>query len=150
MELRERPAPRIERPAEVDELEALWRAPAAAPPRRAAGHLYRSLWWMLIAGWPAALLFLIAAAPESNAPAPLWADALAGIFFFALLAAPFLGHLGGGLGVIAATVAGGIGIALGVACRATEHHVGSWWMVETGMFATLTAVGLACLAARRR
>lgn len=146
MELRERQAPRVERPVGADELEALWRLPAAAKPRR----LYKRLLTALVFGWPVVLVFLFAAAPAADAAAPLWADALGGAFFLALVAAPLLGMSFGGVGLGASAVAGAIGIALGVACRATEHHAGSWWMVETGAFAALTALSLACLAARRR
>ena len=41
------------------------------------------------------------------------------------------------------------GVPGGIACRATEHHAGSWWIVETGAFAALAVASVACLAARR-
>ena len=45
---------------------------------------------------------------------------------------------------------GALGVAIGISCRATAHHLGPWWIVETAGFAALTALSVACFAGRTR
>src|SRR5215218_7564727 len=90
---------------QVEELERLWATPAAAPRRREppAPSVAARLPRLLAVGWVA-----------------LPAAALLG----------WLARIGPALGVSA--VAGCIGVVLGYACHASEHHLGAWWLVEAG------------------
>ncbi len=140
----------------VEELEELWEASPgrAADSRRARGNavydvLAKSVAW----GWPAVLaaIFVLAPAP---APQQTYAGWVVGASI-AILLGPIVagllalnGWTSSALSLSAAL--GGLGIAVGIACRATAHHSGSWWMAETTMFAALTALSVACLAMRGR
>src|SRR5215208_3154673 len=121
---------------QVEELERLWATPAAATPRHReplAPSVAARLPRLLAVGWVAFIVAVIAFEPAPNAAAavPLWADLTLTAFWVALPAAALLGwfgRIGPALGVSA--VAGCIGVALGYACHASEHHLGAWWLVE--------------------
>jgi hypothetical protein len=67
-----------------------------------------------------------------------------------MMAAAVLAWRGSASGALAiSALAGATGVALGYACRVTEHHLGSWWLVEAGACAALAVLSLAALAARR-
>ncbi len=155
VELREPPPPAVE-DALVEKLERLW---AASPDsvevesRRLRGTRYDALARGLAWGWPSVLVAIFVLAPPP-APDQTYAGWVVGASV-AILLGPLVagllalnGWTSPALGLSA--VLGGLGIAVGIACRATAHHTGSWWMVETTMFAALTAVSLACLAVRAR
>jgi hypothetical protein len=138
---------------EVESLEALWRRPSAEarrqPPRRS---LARHLNAVLVAGWAVVLAGVLLFAPASNpeAATPLWTDLALGVWFAALVAAGGFAFMGlGRAALVGSAVAAGCGVALGISCRATEHHSGSWWLVETAAFAGLLALSLGALASRR-
>jgi hypothetical protein len=144
----------LERPrvGELEELEELWRLPSAAPPRRALARAYPWLCRAVVGGWAALLVALIALAPAADpaASSPLWAEATLTAWWLALTAAGFLGWKGlGGAALAASALAGSVGVVLGYACRATEHHLGAWWLVEAGACGALAALSLGCLALRR-
>ena len=80
---------------------------------------------------------------------PVWMEAASAAMLLVLLGAgafAFLPALGYGL----AGVAGGLGIALSVGCRAAEHHLGNWWLAELGATAALTGLAVAGLARHLR
>lgn len=133
---------------DVDELERIWAEPArdAAEegPRRAelpegVVRLQQLVGW----GWPAFILLaaLVAPAGAEDVPRAAWVDP-AGWTMLALLPLGYLGLMALprlGFGLFAG--AGALGFALGIDCRASAHHLGAWWMVETAILA-----GLACAA----
>ena len=90
-------------------------------------------------------------APHPNVQVPLWGEILSDVFLLALLAGIIARFAAGprlALGFFAAT--GAMGMALGVGCRTSGHHTGSWWAVETAVFSALTLAALAGLALAQR
>jgi hypothetical protein len=81
---------------------------------------------------------------------PLWGDVVAASFFVMLLSAALAGPSLPRLGFAAASVAGSLGMVMAVACRTTGHHTGSWWLVELGATAVLTAAAVGGLLVRLR
>ncbi len=155
VDLREAPHPAADA-ALVEELEELWEASPgrAVEPRRARENavydvLARGVGW----GWPTVLVAILVLAP-APAPGQTYAGWVVGASVAILLGPIVAGLLALNRWTSSAfslsAVLGGLGIAVGIACRATAHHTGSWWMVETTMFAALTALSLACLAVRAR
>jgi hypothetical protein len=142
---------------EIQRLEELWRTPAAEPkrprsPRLTAATAYSWLWPALVAAW-IGVLVAIFLAPAGNAEVaiPLWVDVALWAWWLTLMAAAGLAltpHRNAALA--GSALAGGIGTVLGYACKATGHHTGGWWIVETAAFAALTALSVAALLARRR
>ena len=63
---------------------------------------------------------------------PVWATAVSVVQIMLLLGAAAIGPLFSRLGFAGAALAGPLGIALAVNCRAAEHHLGNWWLVELG------------------
>ncbi|MBD0317304.1 MAG: hypothetical protein ICV71_02175 [Thermoleophilia bacterium] len=156
VELREPPRPAAE-DALVEELEELWAASpdpiGAGPRRRRRGILYDAFARGVAWGWPSVLvaIFVLAPAPAPDQTYAGWVVGASIAILLGPLVAGLLalnGWTGPALGL--SGVLGGLGIAVGIACRATAHHTGSWWMVETTMFAALTALSVACLALRAR
>ena len=142
---------------EIRELEELWAAPAApepAPPLRAHGTRALPLVpaHYLVYGWIAFVVgvMLFEPAPDPHAATPLWGNLVVAGWALALLAAAATGPALPRLGFAAATVAGGLGIVISVACRTTGHHPSSWWLVELGATAALTALAVVGLAGRLR
>ena len=138
----------------VSELERLWvasPAPAVEPARRradVAGPLSKGL----VCGWVAFFVAIFAAAPAAD-PAvhvPAWVDAASVAILFGVLGAAFTARAVPRFALTCSALAAGLGVPVGIACRATEHHVGSWWIAETGAFAALGLLSVACLAARSR
>ena len=76
-------------------------------------------------------------------PGALVAGGWATFFFVALTFQPAPGFA-------AATLAGPLGIALAVNCRASEHHLGNWWLVELAAAVALTGLAAVGLAQRLR
>jgi hypothetical protein len=142
---------------EIRELEELWAAPATPEPdvgpRRARTlalpHVPGGL---VAAGWVAFMVgvLLFEPAPDPHAATPLWGQLVVAGWALALLAAAATGPLGPRLGFAVATGAGVLGVVISVACRTTGHHPGSWWLVELGATAALTALAAVGLAGRLR
>ena len=144
-----------DRTDELGELERLWEAPAVhepLPQRHPIKRRPRIEAIYLIWGWVAWLFagVVLSPAAEPHAATPLWVDAATVGMFLLLAGAWLLGLVLPRLGFAAVTGAGGVGMALSVACRTTEHHLGSWWMVELGVAALLTGLAAAGLAERLR
>jgi hypothetical protein len=135
---------------EVEELERLWNAPAARRPgtRRLATLLARAT----AAGWAALVVAVFALEPAANpgAVVPLWAEALVVTFWTALMASAMLAWFRiGGAALAVSAFAGALGVGLGYACSATEHHLGAWWIAEAGACGLLAALSVGALLARR-
>jgi hypothetical protein len=142
--------------ADLQQLEAIWELPAKRAPRvtpEVARRLSDRLLKALAIAWPALLFALIAfePAPQPNAHVPVWGEILS----YALLLTVLAGVIGrfattqrAALGLFSA--AGAMGIAVGVGCRATAHHAGNWWAVETALFSVLAVAAWAGLALTRR
>jgi hypothetical protein len=139
------------RPETLDELEALWALPerrAKARRRRwrlaaesdvaAAARLYAFVWIGTIV-----LVGALEPAPAPGVQPPGYWYAATAVFWSALGAGllSLLGPRRLALGCFATM--GFAGIALGVACRTSGHHAGSFWLVETLVFGLL---GVACAA----
>ena len=149
MAIRTKPA------ADLQELEALWDLPARRPGRdRAyADGLSRRISHALAWTWPAVVVALAVFEPKPhpNVQVPLWGEILSDVFLLALLAGIIARFAAGprlALGFFAAS--GAMGMALGVACRTSGHHTGSWWAIETAVFSALTFAAAAGLALAQR
>jgi hypothetical protein len=156
VELRE-PREQVAEDAVLRQLEELWEASPAGPsalpvPRRgdaAYGVLARVLAW----GWPSVLgaVLMLAPAPAPGATYAGWVVGASVALVLGPVVAGLLALNGLRTSALAASAAlGGLGIAVGIACRATAHHTGAWWIAETAMFAALAALSIACLALRPR
>jgi hypothetical protein len=147
---------RTPKTTDLQELEALWGLPARrrqrVTPERAAELSGRIAKTLAIA-WPVLLLVLVKLEPDPRpgATVPVWSEVLSN----GLL----LGVLGGIIARVASgprnglaffSAAGALGIAVGVGCRASAHHAGSWWLVETALFSVLAVAAWAGLALTRR
>jgi hypothetical protein len=142
-------------PASVEELERLWRTPAATARARRTrrGRLVRTALGgrVLVGAWVAVVVVALAAAPAAeNVTPPLWTDVVLFGFFLALAGAAASAARAPRSAFAASATAGALGTVLGIACRATEHHAGAWWIYETASFAGLAALSLAGLATRFR
>ncbi|MDQ4019966.1 MAG: hypothetical protein M3188_09105 [Actinomycetota bacterium] len=155
------PAGLVDRPRSAEtsdrtlaELEALWAADIAPEDagRSGAAWPYRELRAVVVWGWPAVLLTvaLFAPAPAPGAAYAGWVVAASVALVLGPLVAGLVGIAAPFAGLALSAALGGLGVAVGIACRATAHHAGAWWGVETGLFAGLAAASLACLALRRR
>ena len=154
---------RSARTPDVDELERIWaESPDAAPreepddaPLFADSDLppgVRSVRQLVGWGWPATILLVLLAAPAGAEEVPRagWVDPagwtmllLLPLGYFALATFPRLGF-----SLFAA--AGALGLALGIDCRASAHHLSAWWIVETAAFGVLACAALAGLALLQR
>ena len=135
----------------LDELEALWALPEQEPERRgrrwrlssaeevgpSAGR-YALIWIATIV-----VVGSLEPAPAAGAQPPGYWYAASAIFWTALGGGllSLLGRRRLAVGCFAAM--GFAGIALGIACRTSGHHAGSFWLVETLVFGLL---GVACAA----
>jgi hypothetical protein len=133
-------------------LEELWAAPAfgeATPARRRVPLVPGAL---VAAGW--VTFFVVALAfqppPEPGMTWPAWVTAASIVQITALLGAAAIGPLFSRVGFAAATLAGPLGIAMAVNCRAAEHHLGNWWLLELGAAVALTGLAAVGLAQRFR
>jgi hypothetical protein len=137
------------RPETLDDLEALWALPERRPTPRgrrwrlaaetdvaAAARTYALVWVGTIV-----LVGALEPAPAAGVQPPGYWYAASAVFWAALGAGllSLLGPRRVALGCFATM--GFAGIALGVACRASGHHAGSFWLVETLVFGLL---GVAC------
>jgi hypothetical protein len=144
-----------DRADQIRELEELWAAPSAPEPARRSSHA-RSLpqipGALVAGGWLAffAMVLVAEPAPSADVHTPLWGDLLVGANLVALFAAALVGPLFGRFGFAAAGIAGCLGMAIAIACTATGHHAGNWWLAELGVTAALTGLAATGLAQRLR
>jgi hypothetical protein len=135
------------------ELERLWAASPGERPQSRGLPIHDVLVRALVLGWPAVMLTIYTLAPAAapNATYPAWAYAAGYALLVGPLVAGLLGLKGQALaGLGLSTGLAGLGIGVGIACSATSHHMGAWWMAETAMFAGLAALSVACLALKLR
>ncbi|HEX2044303.1 MAG TPA: hypothetical protein VHF23_01610 [Gaiellaceae bacterium] len=140
---------------ELRELEELWAAPAVPEPgaRATERRLLPTVpGGALAVGWTIFFVGVLLFEPASSdsVHTPLWGDLLVGGFVLTLMAAALLGSPFARFGFAAATVGGVLGMAVAVACRATGHHLGAWWLLELGAAAALTALAATGLRQRLR
>ena len=141
-----------DRTDELRELEELWASPALGekPVRRALVPRVPGV--LLVAGW---LAFYVAVLPFEPEPAPgmsnpAWGTALIVTMIVALLGAAAVGPLFAKAGFGLAAGGGVLLGAIAVACLATDHHMGNWWLLELGSAAVLTGLAAVGLAQRLR
>ena len=144
LEHRSAPAPA---PAE-DELERLWAESPAAPLEEplpaelpdAVRVLRQVVGW----GWPAFILLAALVAPSGaeDMPRAAWVDPTSWAML-GLLALGYLALAAPRIGFSLFAGAGALGVALGIDCRVSAHHLGAWWMVETTIVAGLAAASIA-------
>jgi hypothetical protein len=137
---------------ELRGLEELWAAPAYGETRVKPRRLPVVPGALVAAGW---LTFFVVAytfqpAPEPGMTWPAWVTAVSIVQIMLLLGAAAIGPAIARLGFAAAALAGPLGIALAVYCRAAEHHLGNWWLAELGAAIALTGLAVAGLAQRLR
>ncbi|HXV58251.1 MAG TPA: hypothetical protein VD704_10325 [Gaiellaceae bacterium] len=145
-----------DRTDDIRALEELWAAPAAVEPepvprpRRPA--LPQVPGTLLAGAWIAFFLvvFSLQPDPEPGMTYPAWVVGFSYGIFGLLLAAAAFGPLFSRLGFALAGAAGPLLIALAVNCRASEHHLGNWWLAELGAALALTGLAAAGLAQRLR
>ncbi|HWM13964.1 MAG TPA: hypothetical protein VNO56_05750 [Gaiellaceae bacterium] len=144
---------------EIRALEELWAAPAAPEPGLRPGRQWVSrvrahpAGIYLLYGWIAylATVWVFQPDPEPGMVWPAWMLAASAATYLLLVGAGALACFllpASGYGL--AVVAGGLGMALAVGCRAAEHHLGNWWLAELGATAALTGLAAVGLAQRLR
>jgi hypothetical protein len=137
---------------ELRGLEELWAAPAYGETQAKPRRLPVVPGALVAAGW---LTFFVVAytfqpPPEPGMTWPAWVTAVSIVQIMLLLGAAAIGPAIARLGFAAAALAGPLGIALAVYCRAAEHHLGNWWLAELGAAIALTGSAVAGLAQRLR
>jgi hypothetical protein len=143
-----------DRTDEIRALEELWDAPTVPerPERKPSSRLTLPLLpgGVLAVGWVAFFLGVLAfePAPEPGMTTPAWGVAVLVSWISLLFAAAAFGPVVARLGFAAAVGAGALGMVVAISCRATEHHLGNWWLAELGATAALT--GLAALGLGQR
>lgn len=140
---------------EIRALEELWAAPAAGEPRPAAARRrsFPSVPGKFVAvGWVAffTLALLLEPAAEPGVSIPAWAAAVFLAQLVLLLGGGWIGAVSDRVGFAAATLAGPLGMAIAVECRAAAHHLGNWWLAELGATAALTGLAAVGLVQRLR
>lgn len=133
-------------------LEELWATPAFGETKALRRRIPLVPGALVAGGW---LTFYVVAltfqpAPEHGMTWPLWVSVVSVVQMLVLLGSAAIGPLFAKVGFAGATLAGPLGIALAVNCRASEHHLGNWWLVELGAAVALTGLAAAGLAQRLR
>jgi hypothetical protein len=133
-------------------LEELWAAPAYGESEARPRRLPLVPGMLLAAGWLTFFTVAIAfqPAPEPGMTWPAWVTAVSVVEILVLLGAAAVGPVFAKLGFAGAALAGPLGILLAVHCRAAEHHLGNWWLVELGAAIALTGLAVGGLAQRLR
>ena len=139
-----------DRTDELRGLEELWAAPAFG--ETASRRLPLVPGALLVAGWLAFFFVMLPfePAPEPGMSNPMWGDALVVSMLLVLLAAGAVGPALSKAGFALAGIGGLLLVVIAIACRATTHHMGNWWVAELAVAAVLTALAAAGLAQRLR
>jgi hypothetical protein len=135
---------------EVQDLEKIWELPSDERPAPEPGRRSFDAERFVPGAWIAVMASIILFQPapsDPHAAVPAWGLTLVTIFWAGLFATIFglVGNRPWGMRASVATA--GLGMAVAVACLATDHHTGAWWVYEMGAF---TALGVLSLAALRR
>ncbi len=138
---------------ELRALEELWAAPALGEPKARPRYRLPLVPGALVAaGW--LTFFVVAIAfqppPEHGMTWPAWVTAVSVVQIVLLVGAAAVGPLFSKVGFAGAALAGPLGIVLAVNCRASEHHLGNWWLLELGAAIALTGLAAVGLAQRLR
>lgn len=141
-----------ERTDELQALEELWAAPALGEKPERSARLPRVPGALLVGSW---LVFYFAVLPFEPEPAPgmsnpAWGTALVVTMIVTILAAAAVGPVFSKVGFGLAAAGGVLLSAIAVACTATDHHMGSWWLAELTAAAVLTGLAAVGLAQRLR
>lgn len=141
-----------ERTDDLRALEELWAAPALGEPPVQRRRLPLVPGGLLVAGWLAFFFVLLPyePQPEPGMSNPAWGTALIVSLFVVLFAAGAVGPLLSRAGFALAGSAGLLLAVIAVACRATTHHMGSWWLAELAAAVVLTGLAAAGLVQRLR
>ena len=142
-----------DRSDEIQALEELWAAPAAAEPQPKPERLraFPLVPGAVLAGaWLAFWFVMVPYEPEPAAGMtnPLWGDIVAWSLLVAVLAAAALGPVLPKAGFALAGIGGLLLVVIAVGCRMTTHHMGNWWLAELAAAVVLT--GLAAMGLRDR
>ncbi len=141
-----------DRTDDVRALEELWSAPAYGERKVEQRRLPLVPGVLVAAAWLAFFFVMLPfePEPEPGMSNPMWGDALVVSLLLVLVAAgavgPALSKAGFGLAGIGGLLLG----VIAVACQATAHHMGNWWLAELGAALALTALAAAGLAQRLR
>jgi hypothetical protein len=126
---------------------ARWSIPAflRAIPYRVLAHALRI-------GWIAFVVTVFAFEPSSNphAHVALWSEIFVGAFWLSLVTAGLAGLWARRPALALSGLASALGLVVAFECRATGHHLGSFWLVELGFSAALLVLSLAALRAAPR
>jgi hypothetical protein len=137
--------------AELEHLEELWRLePARVRRRLRLGNVedaelaLKVLLWCWLAFLSLALIF--EPAPAAGVVPPLYWQ-VASVLFWTLAPAAFLARMFAGprAACVLASFMGASGVVMGIGCRTSGHHLGTWWMVETGVAAVFTLYPISAL-----
>jgi hypothetical protein len=133
-------------------LEELWAAPAYGEAKARPRRLPLVPGALVAGGWLTFFAVAIAfqPAPEPGMTWPAWVTAVSVVEILLLLGAAAVGPVFAKVGFAGAALAGPLGILLAVNCRAAEHHLGNWWLVELGAAIALTGLAAGGLAQRLR
>jgi hypothetical protein len=142
-----------DRSDEIQALEELWAAPAAAEPQPKPEQRrdFPLVPGAVLAGaWLAFWFVMVPYEPEPAAGMtnPLWGDIVAWSLLVAVLAAAALGPVLPKAGFALAGIGGLLLVVIAVGCRMTTHHMGNWWLAELAAAVVLT--GLAAVGLRER
>ena len=141
-----------DRTEDLRALEELWAAPAYGEAEARPRRLPLVPGMLVAAGWLTFFAVAVAfqPAPEPGMTWPAWVTAVSVVEILLLLGAAAVGPVFAKLGFAGAALAGPLGILLAVNCRAAEHHLGNWWLVELGAAIALTGLAVGGLAQRLR
>ena len=139
-----------DRTDDLQALEELWAAPALGETAEEHRRLPLVPGALLVGAWLAFFFVLLPfePAPEPGMSNPAWGTALAVSMIFLLIAAAAIGPLVSKAGFALAGISGVMLIVIAVACRATTHHMGNWWLAELAAAVALTGLAAAGLAQR--
>jgi hypothetical protein len=103
--------------------------------------------------WALALGFCVLVAPAyaADVPRPAWLDIASVVLLGGLVAAAPAGIRNARVGWIAYGLLAGVGVAIGIGCRAAHHHAPGWWLTEASLWAVAAVLcGVCAVALPRR
>jgi hypothetical protein len=141
-----------DRTDDVRALEELWSAPAYGERKVEQRRLPLVPGVLVAAAWLAFFFVMLPfePEPEPGMSNPMWGDALVVSLLLVLVAAGAVGPALSKAGFALAGIGGLLLVVIAIACRATTHHMGNWWLAELAVATALTALAAAGLAQRLR